>query len=624
MRRLLVALVACAGMAACETQPPAGPDFASHVSFDLGGPLDLPPPYGFDANMLPPVDPHGTLTFSVTDTETGALIPARVVFRPPPGAGFADSLTAPIPMPGDPPLPGARTGATVSPGVVGAPEGVLLQSGFGVVQLPPGDYKLFITRGPAYEAQSVSVHVDVDGTHAVNVGLARSVDTRGWLSADMHIHSGLSFDSKLPLDRRAISMVTNGVEVLVPTEHHGIYSFAELLPLLGYGPEVAGSVAGDELNFKEGHAGVFPLRYDPMQPAGGSIPYQNLNPQGRCDEPMIGTNCYTAADAFPIMKQLRQGGAIVTINHPWFGTSDLGYFTNIGWGAGTGGPFPSPLPTVGKFDAFEIVSGYWAESNAESYLLADWFYLLSEGHRITALGNSDTHLINWVRGGWPRTYLRLPIDKPGEITDEMLTDALRGQRAIATTGPFVTLEVEGAQIGDRAQSKTRGRARYRIVADAPSWISLDEVILFVNGHEARRFPVPKGRRPRFAVDGVEEIAGDAFFVVLATGMTPLAGDVVGEYSEGNGYRMYPWAVTNPVYIDDDGDGELRFDARIGPELPWVPPRPAASGPLLRPIPGVGRGGPAGRECDPRAEEYAHPPLDAMSGLLHDALPLLYP
>ncbi len=615
---MLAALVA-----ACETQPPAGPDFSGHLSFDLGPPFDLPAPYGFDANVLPAVDPHGTIVFAITDSESGALLPARVVFRPPPGAGFADSLVAPAPLPMDPPLPGSATGATVSPGVVGAPEGVLLQSGWGEVQLPPGDYELFVTRGPAYEARSVAVHVVAGVEHGVNVGLARSVDTRGWMSADMHIHSGLSFDSKIPLDRRAISMVTNGVEILVPTEHHGSFSFAELLPQLGYGSELAGSIAGNELNFKEGHAGVYPVPYDPLLPHGGSPPYQNLNPQGKCDQPQLGTNCYTAGEAFPMMRALRQQGSVVTINHPWFGTSDLGYFTNIGWGAGTGAPFPVPLPIMGKFDAIEIINGYWTEPNAEAYLLADWFYLLAQGQRVTALGNSDTHKINWVRGGWPRTYLRLPIDKPGEITDQLLADAIRNQRAIATTGPFVTLEVEHGQIGDTVQSTKRGSARVHIVADAPTWISLDEVILFINGRERRRFKVSDFTRPRFSIDAVEAIEGDSFFVVLATGNTPLPGDVVGEYSEINGYRMLPWAVTNPVYVDDDGDGELHFDAQIGPALPWLPPQRAGTSDAPQAL-GYGASRPAGPECDPRVSETTHARLEALSDLVREATPLLYP
>jgi len=629
--RAIVGVVVALLGASCESSPPPPPDFAGHVSYDLGERLDLPPPFGFDGNFLPVPDPAATLVFSITDADDGLLLPSRVIFRPSPGSGFGDSLTDPSIklQPGGP--PGGRTGATIGPGVVGEPEGVLLQIGYGEVHVPPGEYDLVITRGPEYEIVEVHLVLAAGVVQAVNAELTRSVDTRGWLAADMHIHSALSFDSRVPIDRRAISMVTNGIEVLVPTEHHGSYDYRDLLVELGYDRHVAGSVAGNELNFKEGHAGVFPVPYDRLAKDGGSPPYQNLNSMLRCDEPRVGTNCYTAAEAFPIMRALHPGGSLVTVNHPWFGQSDLGYFTNIGWGQGTNGVFPAPLPTAGLFDAIEVLNGYWTEPHAESYLVADWFYLLSQGLRIAALGNSDTHGMHYVRAGWPRSWLRLPIDAPGDLTDDLLRDAIKHQRVIASTGPFVTIEIEGAQIGDTVKPFLAQKTRVKIVADAPSWMALDEIFLFVNGRELGRYNVPGGQRPRFSAVADVPLSGDAFVVVLATGYEPMAGDIVGEQAEVAGGHTLPWAITNPIYVDANGDGQLHFDAPTDGTLPWVPSAkstglfgqgaqpqslPSRSGPI-----GAGSGRPAGRDCDPSPME--HPRLDAMSDLLHDAVPLLY-
>ena len=619
--RAAIATCAMLALGACEDRPPPAPDFAGDVTFDLGPPRDLPAPFGFDGNFLPTPDPSGTFVFSISD-ESGAPLPARVIFRPPPGNGFGDSLTDPPPPDGR--QKGAATGASVSPGVVGVPEGLLLQTGYGTTAVPPGAYRLLFTRGPEYEAVEVEVAIAQGETQAVNVELERSVDTRGWLAADMHIHAALSFDSRVPLDRRAISMVSNGIELLVPTEHHGYYDFTQLLRELGYGPEIAGSLAGSELNFREGHAGVFPVPYDPVAPAGGSPPYQNLNADLVCSLPVVGTNCLTAIDAFALMRGLRPGGSIVTVNHPWFGSSDLGYFTNVGWGAGTGRPLPASLPTAGTFDAIELLNGYWLNSEAEAYLLADWFYLLSSGHRVTALGNSDTHGLKWIRGGWPRTMLRLPVDRPGDVTADMLYDAIRNQRAIATTGPFVTVQINGGQIGDVVRPRA-GRVRIDIVVDAPTWISVDDVRLFHNGRELRHFPVPPDQRPRFVVTDVEEVTADGYYVVLATGRTPLPPDVVGEQSLVDGHSTFPFAITNPIYLDFDGDGVLTLPPPTDARLPWTPPVEPGH-PMRQAIAGPGAAGPAGRDCDPRGQLdlTEHPPLDAMSQLIRDALPLLYP
>jgi hypothetical protein len=599
LRLLLVALLAC--QAGCEDRPPPAPDFSGEITFDLGPPIDLPAPYGLDGNLLPVPDPSATFVFSVTD-ESGAPLPSKVVFRPPPGEGFGDSLTDPLTP--ESPTDGQLHGATVSPGVVGIPSGVLLQSGWGKVRVPPGRYKLAFSRGPEYEISELELELDDGVEQAVNVELHRSVDTRGWLAADMHVHAGNSFDSKLPLDRRVISLVTSGVEVLVATEHHGTFSYGDLVSDLGYDGERAVALAGNELNFKNGHAGVYPLDPDPTRPRGGSPEYQNLDPgTGTCDEPVYGTNCLEGQQAFAVMHQLRKRGTIVTLNHGWFGGNDLGYFTNIGWGAGTNGAYPAPLDLAGSFDAMEVLNGYINYAEAASYLFADWIALLSAGHKITALGNSDTHNVKWVYAGAPRTLLRFPTDRPGDVDGDALYDAIIHQRAIASNGPFVDLTVNDGRIGDTVVPREGSRAVVHIVADAPMWMSLDDVILFKNGHELSRFSASTDRRPRLDMTYIDHVDGDAYYVALATGHTPLPEDLAGEQSGLERQDVLPIAFTNPVYVDHGGDGVLVFTPKPGPRLPWQPsPKPSHQA--------LHRGAPTGHE---------HPPLDAMSELL----PLLY-
>jgi hypothetical protein len=617
MRVLVCALVLAA--AGCEDRPPPAPDFAGEVTFDLGPPRDLPPPFGLDGNFLPVPDPAGIFVLSVTD-ESGAPLPARVVFRPPPGEGFGDSLTDPLTP--QSPKEGTLKGATVSPGVVGMPEGVLLQTGWGTVAVPPGRYKMLFTRGPEYEAAEVELDVDAGALQAVNVELHRSVDTRGWLAADLHVHAGNSFDSRLPLDRRVISLLANGIEVLVATEHHGIFDFSALLPELGYGPEVAVSLAGDELNFKNGHAGVYPLDPDPTLFRGGSPPYQNLDPAtGQCAPPIVGTNCMEAPAAFSLMHGLRKRGTIVTLNHAWFGWSDLGYFTNVRWGAGTTDHYPSPLPIAGSFDAMEVLNGYILHPEAFAYLLADWLLLVSQGYPVTALGSSDAHNLKFVYAGSPRTLLRFPTDRPGDVDADSLRDAILHQRAIATTGPFVTLEVNGGEIGDVVAPRGPG-ARVHVVADAPMWMALDEVVLFKNGRELRRFAASNSRRPRLDSYLVDELDGDAFYVALAVGNEPLPDDLAGEQTSLDRLPVYPIGLTNPVMVDFEGDGVLRYPAMIGSKLPWLPPGGlgAMSAPMATTPQGLRR--PPARPREPDAAAHDHPPLDAMADPYQQLLPLL--
>src|SRR5262249_52489129 len=142
------------------------------------------------------------------------------------------------------------------------------------------------------------------------------------------------------------------------------------------------------------------------------------------------------------------GVTAVTINHPYWAGGDLGYFTNIGWGAGTDHPLPAQLLDAGNFDGLEVLNGYQWNTASIGYLVAHWMFLLSHGYRVTAPGSSDPARINWVPAGWPRSWLRLPADRPGEVSGGMLGDAIRNQRAIASTGPFADLTVDGGKIGD--------------------------------------------------------------------------------------------------------------------------------------------------------------------------------
>jgi hypothetical protein len=170
---------------------------------------------------------------SSSDYDTKQPMPARVIFRPPPGAGFADSLVS-----GHPGMSGgnAEKGAIVAPGVVGSVEGVMLQTGVANVPVPAGKYDVFINRGPEWEAVEATVSVAAGKTQPVHVTLEHSVDTRGWLAADMHVHMETSFDSNVPQDRRVISMASSGIEVMVTTDHHHVVDVLPLVRALGYGP----------------------------------------------------------------------------------------------------------------------------------------------------------------------------------------------------------------------------------------------------------------------------------------------------------------------------------------------------------------------------------------------------
>jgi hypothetical protein len=139
-------------------------------------------------------------------------------------------------------------------------------------------------------------------------------------------------------------------------------------------------------------------------------------------------------------------------------------------------------------------------------------------------------------------------------------------RAIVSTGPFARLTVDGAQVGDLL-TNTSGTALVDALVDAPDWIDVARVRIYVNGQVAQERPVTPGLSPLWhARFPLVLPPGDAWVALEAVGAIPLPTAVIGEHGGGG---VLPYALTNPVFVDGDGDGK------------WTPriaqPDPGAAG-----------------------------------------------
>jgi hypothetical protein len=189
----------------------------------------------------------------------------------------------------------------------------------------------------------------------------------------------------------------------------------------------------------------------------------------------------------------------------------------------------------------------------------DWFSLLNHDHIVTATGNSDTHHLTFNIGGYPRNYIHLRDDRPQWVDPKQVANAVRFHHAFFTTGPFVTLMVNGGTIGDVVPARG-GKARAEITVQAAPWVSVDRVTLYLNGREAKRWDVPGGESAiRFKETFDVVTPTDGYVVVRVDGLKPLA-PVVGDRKT---FTAYPFALTNPVFLDVDGDGRYRTGAKHG-------------------------------------------------------------
>lgn len=492
-----------------------------------------PPP-----RPLPTLAPEAELAFEVLDQATGKPIPAKLTLL-----GVDGSPT--------PALTRTDVGRQELD-AISAYNHIMSSTGIGAVRVPHGTYDVYVSRGLEWDLQ-IARKVRVgspgkpgDGRAQVRVALSHAVQTPGWLSADFHVHAACSPDSRVPMIDRVYEFVADGVDLIVSTDHNVVCDYAPLIAELGVGRYLA-SATGDEVTTAAwGHFGAFPLPQDLERAGHGAV-----HVRGR-----------TAAEMFHGLRQ-DYPAALLTVHHPRI-DSEIGYFNLARFDART--------DRAGKpgfswdFDALEVLNGYQdAERKNIDRVIDDWFSLLNHGHIVTATGNSDTHHLTYNLGGYPRNYVALKEDDPTQVKAEAVTRAVRAHRSFFTTGPIVKLTVNGAGMGDVVAARG-GVARADLEVQAAPWIGVDRVILYVGGQEAHRFTVPPGAGPvRFRGSYDLKVTKDSYVVLRVDGERPL-WPVVGD---NKNFDVRPLALTNPVFLDVDGNGV--YDAPYAggaPQRPW--------------------------------------------------------
>jgi hypothetical protein len=203
-------------------------------------------------------------------------------------------------------------------------------------------------------------------------------------------------------------------------------------------------------------------------------------------------------------------------------------------------------------------------------------------------------------------------ERPGAIPELEVVDALQNQKVLVTNGPFVRMGVTGegpcarllrrrepeacagrppvcseplerrrCQLGEMARAGTDGQVQLDLDVQAASWVDVDTIRVWQNG---RIVDSLSGARDAILGEHARVLTattGDAWVVVEVTGsvsmfpvITPIeiepiqVADAVDAIGSGFGFELnpfgnlqpqivtpaFPYAITNPVFIDADGDG----------------------------------------------------------------------
>ena len=452
----------------------------------------------------------GRLEYRVTD-EDGAALPAKLSVR--------------------------RLGEAVPrlPARFGEPSGSrglfalrFAHDGEGSLPLPAGDYEVYVSRGNEYEVVTATLSVAAGEGTPLNAMLERSVDTRGWISTDTHVHAQLSPDSPDLYPYKVQAMVVEGLEMPVSTEHESIGDFNPAIRELGLERWMKGVVGSEITTATYGHFNAYPMIPDPTKPGSGRIDWYQKKPG----------ETFAAIRANP-------GEPFIQVNHPR-SPSIGGYFSAMGFDEVA---YTSARPDQWSldFDGIEVLNGC-GNGTVEQQPIRDWFSFLNHGERKVGAASTDNHVASTGDLGYPRTYVRMPTDAPEEAKIEDFASSFFGGRLSLSCGPFVTIASGGVEIGGTISAV--GTVDVEIYVAAPSWMDVDVVEIIVDGVVVETIAVGEAAG---AVRFDDEVT-----VALPAGDAWIAVAVRGDRRHGAWASNRPsFAVTNPLFVDGDGDGRWR-------------------------------------------------------------------
>lgn len=416
------------------------------------------------------------------------------------------------------------------------------------LELPPGRYRVIASHGPEYDIAKREIEVRRGRTVRLNLRLAHSVKTQGWISADLHNHStlsnetmlfyvwtrkgpGYSKDPMVDVDSyaspvgRVLNLLCEGIEFAPPTEHNYISDFRPILKKLGVEKLIAtcpgiGLTAGRRHTIT--HQNAFPVIYKPHYQDGGAI--QRPQHIRQLDW---------------LMKWYGRKEKLIQVNFPLHEKLSIRKGTDV----------------LDVHTLLPILRGRRIKGIDNRIL--DWLEKLKEGYRIPAVVNSGAYH-NFHGSGGVRNYIRVPIDDPAQVKVIDIVRSLKRGHIIMTTGPFLEFKALSASSeaipGDQLISP-EGNLRLRLRAQCPNWITIDRIQILINGECSPELTFTRKSNPAlFFKTTVQfnqtldlKLNNDSFIIAIASG----EGFNLRGGQEATTTQI---AVSNPVWVDVGGDG----------------------------------------------------------------------
>lgn len=435
--------------------------------------------------------------------------------------------------------------------------------------LMAGTYDVIISHGPEYDAVFTKLTIEPGKTAKLNASLRHCVKTPGWVSSDFHSHSSPSGDNTGSQKGRVLNLAAENVEFAPCTEHNRVSTYDQHIVELGLKPFLA-TVSGMELTGQPlplNHQNVFPMKHTPKTQDGGG-PVTDTSPENQIERLALWDD---------------RSEKLIQQNHP-----DIGwlFYDKNGDGAPDEGYSRSfPLMDVMEIHPIDHILNIqqFDERGGKSFnnqRMLNWLQLLNQGFRIYGVVNTDAHY-NFHGSGWLRNWIQSSTDDPSKIDPMEMVHASEQGRLIMSNGPYLeavfreTGKRDVAVSGQDLTAKS-GRVTVDVRVQCPNWLDVDRVFLLINGKASAEHTFTRKDNPgMFSNDVIKfnrklnvTLNEDSHIVIVTGHQTARLGDVMGPMGV-----QHPAALTNPVFVDVDGDGFAPNKDTLGFPLPVKFSRP---------------------------------------------------
>jgi len=457
-----------------------------------------------------------TITGSVVDSMSGAVLPARIYIKSEEGKWFFVKSASP-------------SGSALEMRKTVSPTSLEMHTTISahpfIAQLPPGHYVISAERGKEYIPAHETIVVS-NAPVAVKLKLKRWIDMAalGWYSGDTHSHR--------PLTEMTNVLLAEDVNLGFPMTQW--VTATEASPLKAN--KASGNIPAGEVSTVDPTHLLYPLNteYEIFTTAGKSHTLGAILVIGHKTPFDFGVPPVT-----PVAEKAHREGALIDLEkHSWPWSIAMVPVLNVDlfelsnnhvWNTEFG--FPQwTLPAAGKYMNLQIDEKGFTEWGWIDFGFQTYYALLNCGFRLRPTAGTAAG-VHPVPFGFGRVY----VQPSGVFNYENWMKGLNAGRSFVTTGPILFIRANGVEVGT-----TNGPvSKVRITGIVQGLAAIEQVEVIVNGKIAKTITPPAAIESgiyKSKLDITVPIDGTSWVAVRA-------------FEKNNG-RKNRFAHTSPIYFDD--------------------------------------------------------------------------